>query len=111
MTTKSVIFALLVPAFSFFIVSPLCAEWEPPKDGLMTEAQVKGYFEVSRTLSRAIDAGVKATQGDPNAETAAALLSDADARFKASLVKAGLQEKEYQWLDQKVGDARTVLLI
>ncbi len=108
MTQRLSVVALSL-VFAAVIAQPSRAEWQPPKDGLMTEKQVNGYFQVTKEVAAALERDTLLTQGDPDAKTAAAVLAAADARRKTALAKAGIDEKEFQWIGERVSEAERTL--
>lgn len=88
------------------------AEWEPPKDGVVTEKQVAGYLQMTREIMQALKASGKAVEASGNnAAAAMAIYANTDARFKAALAKTGMTEAESRWVGERVWEARSSLMM
>src|SRR4051812_1360412 len=110
---KHVFATVIAMSFSLSLL-PMSAraDWEPPKDGLVTEKQVTAFLQVMKELVGNLRAQGKALEGNNNnAAAAMAMLAATDARYKASLTKAGLAEEEYRWVGERVWEARGAILM
>jgi membrane protein involved in colicin uptake len=86
------------------------ADWQAPKDGLVTDNQVTSYITVFREYMQTVKAAGKALQGG-SALTAGGVISATDARFKALLASHGLTQQEFEWVGKEVWEAKGFLMV
>ncbi len=86
------------------------AAWEPPADGMLTEKQVNAYVGATREILQQLRAAGQAAEAI-NGPAAMAMFQRADANVKAAIAKAGFSQQEFEWVGERVWEARGHLLI
>jgi hypothetical protein len=89
----------------------LAADWQAPKDNLITEKQFTSYIQVQKEAIDNWRAAGKAIEGSQSSAAAMALVLRNDEKFKASLVAHGLAPDEYSWVGNKVWQAYGALKV
>jgi hypothetical protein len=87
----------------------LAADWQAPKDDLVTEKQLTNYFQVQKEAIDNWRAAGKAIEGSQSSATAVALALRNDEKFKASLATRNMTMDEYSWIGAKVWQAWAAL--
>ena len=87
------------------------AEWQPPKDGVMTDKQVTAYIETFKEVLQNYKAAGKAIEGTNNALVAGRVLQGLDDKSGAAMARHGLAEPEFKWLAERVLEARGQLYL
>ncbi len=86
------------------------ADWQPPKDGVVTEKQFGNYIKVLQEVIDNARAAGKAIDNSQSGAAALALALRTNEKFKASLASHGMTEAEYDWLGSMVWQAYGQLL-
>lgn len=97
-----VVFASMV----LFAAASARAEWQEPKDGLLTEKQITAYIAATREIMQNLKAAGKAVDGTNNPVTAMQVYKQTEGKMQAAIAKQGLAEAEYQWVAGKIWEAR-----
>src|SRR6476469_1879991 len=87
------------------------AEWQEPKDGLLTEKQITAYIAATREVMQNLKAAGKAVNGTNNPVAALQVYKQAEGKMQAAIAKQGLSEAEYQWVAGKIWEARGSLYL
>jgi len=87
------------------------ADWQEPKDGLLTEKQITGYLAATREILQNLKAAGKAVEGTNNPVTAMQVYKQTEGKSQAAMAKQGMTEAEYQWVAGKVWEARGSLYL
>jgi hypothetical protein len=95
----------LTIAVAGLVAGVRAADWQPPKDNLITEKQLVSYLQVQKEAIDNWRAAGKAIEGSQSSGAAMALALRNDEKFKASLVAHGLTSDEYSWVANKVWQA------
>ena len=81
------------------------ADWQAPKNDLVTEKELTSYFQVQKEAIDNWRAAGKAIEGSQSSSTAIALALRNDEKFKASLASRSMSMEEYSWIGAKVWQA------
>lgn len=102
----------LFSATLFLATTGACAaDWQPPKDDLITEKQLTNYLQVQKEALDNWRAAGKVIDGSQSSGAAIALVLRNDEKFKASLASRGMTQDEYSWLGGKVWQAYSGLML
>jgi hypothetical protein len=85
------------------VASPVRADFEPPKDGKLTEKQLTNYIDVKRDQFAAMTAAAKAADGTKSSAAGLAIYSNLTEKMDAAITKHGMTKPEFDWVDGVVG--------
>src|SRR4051812_12343491 len=83
----------------------VAADWQPPKDNLLTESQVTNYIDALGDWMNNSKAAMKAMEGARTGVGALAIAAKQDEKFKAILDKHHLSQDEFNWVGERVWES------
>jgi hypothetical protein len=89
----------------FLAPASLAGAWQPPKDNVLTDAQVAAYLQILKSAlddARSAGATIDKTQSPA---AAVALIQRNNVKFKANLAGHNMSEEEYHWVADRITDA------
>src|SRR5690349_3428424 len=87
-----------VVGFLLLTVVARGADWQPPKDGVLSEKQFTSYTQVLQELLDNARAAGKAIDGSQSGAAGLAMVLRTNQNFKSSLASHGMSEAEYDWV-------------
>ena len=79
------------------------ADFEPPKDGKLTDKQVVAAIAVVKEQMDAVKAAGNATAGSTSGAANLAVAARMSQKIDAAVTKSGLSKPEYEWVSEQLG--------
>jgi hypothetical protein len=91
--------------FLFLLTAPLIAQWTPPADNKLTEAQLKTYLDTQKDW---LDESAKIIQDSSTAkldQNNGQMVGDIAQRYQVCLDRHHISKLEFEWIGQRAEDA------